>query len=735
MLPVPTSMTDGWNAQFKGGSARPVHRVTVQKMNVILINYDLSVLNSTNLHGSGQFTSMPFGQASKPIELTNLKNVSWNRNLGQFAAGGTVGMTNTKSLGVGVLSDEGEFEKPGTWTYARGLSAEAQSRWGYTPNEQNGLLVPDRIIRIYAGYGVDTSVAPEADPHLVCVFTGLIDTVVLNTDKSLQISFRDLARALLDTVAWPEVVPLAQYPLTFSTFPGLDANGLKAQVDGEPIVTDTTTGSWKRPTYDTDSNKPYVGRGFTDGSRAYVESSGGFNGHLGKHAFDSHLKSYWLSVGNRQTWPSAYEYVQGKIDSAHRNVSKVKIKSYGGPYMVYVSLWNGTSWEGHSKIPYHSRAVDTNADVRFVKKFHIGKNETKTVKMPKVYPGITKIRITFSHLWDSGIGEFQYRAGCADVQVFASTSTSLTTIPKINVGNIKDYTDAIRWILGWGGFFWPDDNLGFSYVTHSDGTKVNYIHADGPEGFMPHGRIWGDLQDTGTYPIVDLTADQFDKQPLSDCLQQIRSIIGFNLFVDETGGVVWRLPNIYTKGNYTSGATGGPNSGYHSDYVTIDEDTTLLGLTTTVSSENVRERVFVGDTTGKFGSTAEGYNPAPSGLRRYGGWTDKNFASQTDAKIMADLIALRQFMTYRTSTITISGNPQIQVDDQVKIYEKITSDTFFHYVTGIQSDWDAKSGKWTYTLNTQWLGTEPGTPEWAIHPAYLDEVTKQYLHNITKGLS
>jgi hypothetical protein len=735
-------MTEGWLNVYKGGKNLPTSRVTVQRMTQKLLNYDLKVMNSTTLQGSGKFATMPFGQASRPVELQNLQSVQWSRNLGQFTAEGTVTLTNTEALAVGVLSDEGEFERPGSYTYQRGDSAEGNTRWGHSKNSRNGLVVPDRLIHIYQGYGTDSNYIPEADPYLVKTFTGLIDTVTLNTDKSLTIAFRDISRVLLDTIYWPDVVSWGQYGQSFYK---------RQLVDGEPYTVSSTSGKWIHPKYQTDSNVDYIGRGFDDGGRPYVQSNGGVNGHLGKHAFDSSKGSYFLSVGNYARWSSAYEYVQGTFKTG--SVTKVKVKAYGGPYTGYISLYCDGEWKGHSNIPYRSRVVDTGADIRFVKRFHIAKGESKTIKLPKVYANCTKIRITFADLWDSNVGNYQYRAGIADVQVFKSNTLDTEVTPKVPAGNIEDYTGIIAWILAWGGFHWPKDSSNFSFVTQSDGTKVNYVHDAITTYYnpplntepmyksgnwyyrsgglvIPHGRIWGDLQMTGTTPFNALEFDLFDKQPLSDCIARVKEIVGFNFFIDESGGAVWRSPNIRELGNYISGNDGGPNAGRTSSYVTIDERTTLLGLSTQVSSRNVRERVAVGNTTGKYGAITEGYNPYPSNLRRYGVWTDTNFESLEEAKIMADLIAIRQFMTYRQSTISIAANPAIQIDDQVKIYEKVTSDTYFHYVTGISSNHDIASGRWTYDLTTSWLGTDPATKQWVVDQDKLDALTKKYLKNL-----
>lgn len=94
--------------------------------------------------------------------------------------------------------------------------------------------------------------------------------------------------------------------------------------------------------------------------------------------------------------------------------------------------------------------------------------------------------------------------------------------------------------------------------------------------------------------------------------------------------------------------------------------------------------------------------------------------------MMADLIAIRQMFTFRTDTLTIPGNPAIQVDDQVRIYERESEEMYLHYVKGISMDWDSKTGKYTYQLSTHWLGDVPFS-KWTFDPAKLSAETKAYL--------
>jgi hypothetical protein len=159
-----------------------------------------------------------------------------------------------------------------------------------------------------------------------------------------------------------------------------------------------------------------------------------------------------------------------------------------------------------------------------------------------------------------------------------------------------------------------------------------------------------------------------------------------------------------------------------------------MDLGVTVSSRGLRERIFIANTTGKTGAVAPGYNPLypeVTGLRRVGGWTDQHFETKAECQKMADLITVRQVMSYRTDSVMIPGNPAIQIDDQAYIYERVTAESHLHYIKGITSEWDADTGKWTYQLDTCWLGSTPFT-DWVFDPAALSAETQAYLNAIGK---
>lgn len=731
MLTTSTATQTAWASGGYVAGNKAVMRATVQKLAVSFHDYNLAKVVGLDLKGHGYFTSLYWGQTDVPAELPNLKSIKWARNVEQDVATCTIELYNTAPLPLGTTpSDDHDWEQPGFYSLGRGTGS---NRWGYAVTGWGDRLRPDRIIRTYQGYGANYLVPPEQDPNLYPSGVWMIDKVNLSVNGILTLECRDIGRVLLEQIAMPPVVPYAQYPVSWTR--ALDVNN-----DGE---IDETDPAWFRPNYGTDSNKDYVGHGITDAGVPVVSSGGAVAGHKGEDAFDSSGTSYWLSVGERPNSDQAYPFVQGTFGS--KTISAVRVKAYGGPYVMFISVYADGEWKGRAKIPYEAGSVvDTSADIKFVKKIVVKLGEDRKVKLPRAYDDATKIRLTFTDLWNSDIGtNRRYRAGVKDVKVLGGPDVPVNAPVGSHVeGNYLDYTDIVKWFLCWGGFYWfRDDTLTFQ--THTDGSLHFYSPGMADPVFpSDRGQIWGDLEQSGTYGPATLTVDIFDKKPIMDCVNYVREIIAFNFYVDEFGGAIFRSPNIWSVGNYVTPATGPAITGTNGQStlphtgtpIVIDEDTTLVDLTASVSSRGIRERVFIANTTGKVGAVAPGYNPLypeVTGLRRVGGWTDQRFATEAECQKMADLITVRQVMSYRTDSITIPGNPALQIDDQVRIYERVTAESFLHYVKGISSDWSADTGQWTYELETCWLGNTPFT-DWVFDPNDLAAETKAYLAAIGK---
>lgn len=724
MKTVATGQRAIWLSGDYTGDNAPMQRVTVQHLNVLLKPYVFK--DATTFEElEGIFSSDIFGQQSVPVELPNLKSVNWTRDVDNDVPTVTLLFYNTQPLALGqVPATNEDFDQPGYYTSDHGNREFSSTEFDHDPNGWAARLMPDNLIRTYEGYGFDPEVGPDLDPKMsqsgLWIITEVDDDV---NPGFITVTAADLLSTLVSQICFPPIVPLSRYPLFWERYRPVN--------NPDIVVPSNSTTAWRRPIYEKDSNLPYIGRGFTDVGQPYVAGDGSIAGHNGRHAFDSSDTTYFLSVGNHSDWSSAYEWVQGQIPSSH--CGAVRVRTHGGPYICWVSIYADGKWQGKSKIPYRARAVDAGTAIRYVTKIRVGKSGLTTIKLPRVFTGVTKVRITFSHLWNSGIGRnYPYRAAIKNVEVNTSTSVSKTVDGGVHYeGTYSDYTDIVKWWLAWAGWFWPATQAQGAFQTLTDGTQDPVVPAVLDPVIGSKGAVWGDFELTGTNGPATLTVDLFDKKPILDCIHYVRDIIGWNFWGDETGGAIWRAPNIYSIGNYLTPSQGGPHTGRTTDVLDIDETTILSKWRVKRSSKNTRERVFVGNTSGKFSAASAGYNPNPTGLRRIGGFTDQNFSSNNECQVMADFITLRQAFTYRTGTMTIAANPEIQIDDQLRIRERRTEELYYHYVKSIACAWDLETRRWEYQITTHWLGESP-FDRWAFDPAQLSQDTQAYLAAIGK---
>jgi len=698
MRTTTTATNDAWLGGDYVGTNRPMVRATIQRLNLLLLPY-----------GKQTYSSVPFGQANKPLELPNIKDVKWQRSVDGGVASMTMTLYNTEPLPLGVPPVDGDLDQPGFYSPLRGNTTHS-SRWSRTRNGWQDWIVPDRIIRTYEGYGFNASVAPEVDPHLYQSGVWRIDDVTFSHDGFINVVCRDIGSVLLDQILFPPIVPFASYPVWFEKI---------TPVKNPPIA--TSAGGWSQPTYETSSNKPYVG------------DSGSVFGHTGPHAFDTSPSTYWLSIGNGS--PDAdfsFEYIQGQFGA--RTISGGRFQVWGGPYTCYVSVYASGKWQGDQTVPYNPNdpiSAPNGANVRYLSSFHVSAEETVSFSLPKKISAATKIRLTFTNLCNSGLGPYKYRAGVRSLMISSITASSrpggFHDEPRTTPPGIRDYTDIVKIFLAWAGFYWPTETT-HAFKTYSNGTTV-VTAAPSNDPALLHGRVWGDFEQTGTAPAVAMPVSEFDKLPVKDGIQKVADIVGFLFFIDDTGGAVFRAPNIWSVGNWIG--DGGPNAGRTSAVHVIDERQTLMALSVTMSSRSIREKIFVGNISGHIAAMANGHNPYPSGLRRVGGWTDQHFLKTAEAQIMADLLSLRELFTYRTDKVTIPGNPAIQVDDQARIYERVSEEVYLHYITGISMNWSVETGKYTYDLDTHWLGDTAFT-SWTFNPAELSKEAQAYLKSIGK---
>lgn len=749
-----------WKSGDYTGDNAPRGRITVQRPRMRLWTYSMmSTFRRVEMPKQGvpSFNPYPagidptrgdpvtntyadylFSAPGRPTELPNVKSISWTRSVDVDTAECTIEFWNTRPLKVGEKPLPGELlDQPGFYSPGRG-STPFSSRWGHKSNPWTNLLMPDNIIRTYEGYGTDSAegidiggvgyVAPEKDTKLVQTGVWMIDEVSLSAAGTLSVTCRDLGRLLIDHQSMVPVVPQDFYPVTFRDW----SDKVLVLTEREEII--NSVQALPLPFWHLGSGNDNWPESAYIGARVH--------GHSSTHAFDGDPNTFWLSVGNpKQSYRSAYEYVD--IGTPNTTVSQVRFSTVKTNYVAYVSVKVAGQWIPGTTMPYRRDGRGRYEEgVPYVASAGpLGGENDHIIEFGPV-ENVEMVRLWLGNTQDFGLPGEKWRAALREVALFGpqpvqdrrivteSTQAALKPGPTgSNPGHTRDFTDIVKLFCAWAGLYWPSTG----YLYHSDGEQVS-VRPSRPDtavlGAEATGRVWGDFQETGAAPPVEIAATVWDKKSLMDGIKYLADMVGFFFALDETGAVQWRMPNIWTRGNWIGGLS--PNPGRTQAVVTIDERQVIFGLNAKINSRAVREGVFVANPTGAFAALSGGYNPNPTGLRRIGGWTDQNFASIDEAKVMADLIAVRQLFTYREDQIEIPANPAIQIDDQVRVFERVTSEGYYHYVKGIQSTLDLLTGQWTYTLQTHWLGDDPNS-NWIFDSSTLSSVTRRYVDSLVNG--
>lgn len=256
-------------------------------------------------------------------------------------------------------------------------------------------------------------------------------------------------------------------------------------------------------------------------------------------------------------------------------------------------------------------------------------------------------------------------------------------------GNIEDYTDIVRELLLWSGWW--------------------LCRSNPPAGEKPE--VYGNMEYTGAWP-EEMGEDVFDKKPVIDAINTVKEIVGYLFMIDEEGAAHFESANWWKIGNFWE-------DGSYTDMVPeIDEQYLLTDYAVTFDGDGARSDVTIStqipdeslDTT-----ITTKHIPATSwllrGMVRPAMWINQAFTSENEQRIMAELISMHIWFSMRTGSVTMAALPTLQINDQVRIWERTTSESYIHYVRGITTTHDLETGEYTMTLDTNWLGTED---DWVI---------------------
>jgi len=664
------------------------------------------------------------------------------------------------------LREQGE---PGKYTYRRGLSSDGSGRnpWGHEPTEFVDMLLPNRLIRTFEGYGTDGSREPWEDSKQILTGTWLIDKVNIDAKGGITVECRDLAKLLIEQRLYPPIVPLDNYPIKFRS-------------DHE--VTKTVKGSIPVET----STPEIIGTNVAKHSTATIDSSlaswYGHNasayGHTATHAFDDDLSTYWISMRNskpNEDW--SYEWLDA--DTGGSPVNRIRFKPWKGNYVLYVCVKENGAWQGDARVPYNKNAEPAKpntADTNYVLRFNMPAGEDWfIIDLPRIYEA-DFVRLTFTNLQNFGkISGGDYRAGVYEFEVMGYTPAGTTIVDEeteeevttFTAGNITDYTDIIKLFLAWSGFYWPDGEDDPLFLLEEWGSKG--------------GRVWGDFFYSGAYPVDphEIPSDYWDNKSVMDGINQIKEILGFIGYVDATGGFIWRPPNIWSNGNFITGV------GWVGDQSipVVSENTLLLDYGVVIDDAALRSEIIVisADDPTLYGSYVPGWaqseeqgldsdvdkNAGEGGPSTVEGQLGNYRADQvvTDLSLLAGqqrimlvpdypfgqgyedevqaraeiekfayLVALWIHWSYRKGKIRIPANPALDVDDQIRVYEAKTSETYIHYILGMNVTLDMRTGSYTADIDTHWLGNGPDA-SWHIFAEEMPDALRAWLceHDYLEG--
>ena len=263
-------------------------------------------------------------------------------------------------------------------------------------------------------------------------------------------------------------------------------------------------------------------------------------------------------------------------------------------------------------------------------------------------------------------------------------------------GNYKDYADIIKDLVLWSGWLLYQD---------PDSVTPTYDASAPPP-------VLGRIETTGSYSDECLPADIFDKNAVADAIVRIKEAVGYFTWVDEEGGYHFELPNWWAPGNFDE-------NGFHVDELfEVDESVNMVDYQASFKDDALRSEIIIAteDPEEDYSETTyTRFIPYSSdllrGMVKPAMWVNGLFVDADRRQIMAELIAMHIWFSKRQGQTTCVANPNIQINDQVRLFERQSAETYIHYVRGVSTNHDLDTGVYTMTLTTHWLGDHD---DWSI---------------------
>lgn len=302
---------------------------------------------------------------------------------------------------------------------------------------------------------------------------------------------------------------------------------------------------------------------------------------------------------------------------------------------------------------------------------------------------------------------------------------------------ITDWSEVIRDLLGWAGFTWYAPDIYWPGMAPDP--RIGYDAGTG----VPL-RVWGDIEVLGAGPIVCTPREMFLNKTFAEGITLIRDMIGALFRIDESGRAIFRLANIWSGGNFIHDPLSPLPDPYIDQHpIEFHENANLLEYSVVLDDSAVRSEVLVtgasaetsgtGHIQGGYSMSSESEPNAIDFTNVLAGQTRLMFVPREDTQFfrtveecqrMAELVAMRILFTYRRGSLRAPCHPGLQVDDQVRIYERVTHEANVHYVSGISTHMDLEAGSWTMEVTTHWLGDDPYT-NWFLRYNVLTDAVLQ----------
>lgn len=247
-----------------------------------------------------------------------------------------------------------------------------------------------------------------------------------------------------------------------------------------------------------------------------------------------------------------------------------------------------------------------------------------------------------------------------------------------------DYADIVKLFLAWSG-----------WILYSETPDVT-------DNIPP---VFGNIESTGAFADDPIPSSEWDKTPPLDCINKLKEIVGYLFWIDDSGAARFESANWWSIGNFWEDGT-------PTDFLPeIDERIHLTNYSVDYSDDPIRSEVIISTeepVQGNSSTIVTDYVPNSAdvlhGMCKPAMWVNGLFKSKEEQEIMAELISLHIWFQQRIGSVQCPANPAIQVNDQIRIFERVTAETYVHYVRGVSTHHDLDTGEYTMTLTTHWMG-------------------------------